>query len=145
MTEGTHARILVLCRLLSLSILFCLSAFELTQAQKIDGKRPGVYLTFKEFVKKTAGEAYPSQGARLVLHNNTRWPIYYGRWYETTLPGDAAMIYNIEQRDGCPELRRHVEQVADVKLLPGRAVSFTVPREDFPEGSSLYVIYNFSW
>jgi hypothetical protein len=118
---------------------------ETTQGQKIDRQRAGVYLTFQRFVKQTADDAYPSQGARLILHNNTRWPIYYGKWFEAVLPGDVAMIYNIEQEDGAVALRRHVEVVASGKLLPGKTVSFTVPQEDFLKNSEIFVRFDFSW
>src|SRR3982750_4299374 len=95
---------IILSRRLILASLFfslLLFAFPLeTKGQKIDRDRPSVYLTFKEFVKKTASETHPSQGARLVLHNNTRWPIYYGKWFDQTLPGDVPLIYIIEMRDG---------------------------------------------
>jgi hypothetical protein len=116
------------------------------QAQKLNRNRPGVYLTFKEFVKKTASEAYPSEGARLVLHNNTRWPVYYGEWLEPTLPGDVAMIYTIEMvEDGCSVIRRHTDIVTKGKLMPGGSVSFTVPREDFPKNSVISLTFNYSW
>ena len=63
------------------------------QGQKINQERPGVYLTYQGFVKKTASEAGPSDGPRLLLHNNTRWAIHYGEWLERKLQGDVAMIY----------------------------------------------------
>jgi hypothetical protein len=146
MLNGTQARMFYLYRLLLLSTLSVLFVCETAQAQKINRSQPSVYLTFKEFVKRTASEAHPSEGARLVLHNNTRWPVYYGEWLESTLPGDAALIYNIEMaEDGCFVPRRHIDVVTKGKLMPGRSVSFTVPREDFPKGSLISVMFNFSW
>jgi hypothetical protein len=106
---------------------------------------PWRYLTFQGFVKKTASEAHPSEGARLVLHNNTRWPIYYGKWLEPTLPRDVAMGYVMELEDGCFAVRRHVDVVTTGRLSPGKAVSFTVPREDFSKISRIYVEFDFSW
>jgi hypothetical protein len=134
-------------RLLLLSALSCLVLFEIALAQKIDRKRPGVYITFKEFVKKTAAEVNPMEGARLVLHNNTRWPIYYGTWYEPVLPGDVAMIYNIQMAEnGCYDIRMHVDVVnRGNKLLPGKTVSFTVPRGDFPKGSNIFLLFEYAW
>src|ERR1051326_9195246 len=38
-------------------------------SQKLDRKRPSVYITFNGFIAKTQGN-YLSQGARLLLHNN---------------------------------------------------------------------------
>ncbi|MDT7540602.1 MAG: hypothetical protein QOE33_506 [Acidobacteriota bacterium] len=116
-----------------------------SHAQKIIKSQPSVYLTFQGFVKKTANDAYPSEGARLVLHNNTRWPIYYSEWLERTPTGDVAMIYNIVSEEGCPEQRSHVDVITKGKLRSGGSVSFTVPREDFPKNSKIYVGFNFSW
>jgi len=135
------------CRLL-LTGLFC--AFVLagsmtaSQAQKIDKKRPSLYITFGEFVKKTADVAYPSEGARLVLHNNTRWPIYYRKDYDPTA-GGASIIYIIELEDGKRDVRNHVDVVSTSKLMPGKTLRFVVPRRDFPRGSEIYVEFNFSW
>jgi hypothetical protein len=116
-----------------------------TQGQKIDRQHPGVYLTFQRFVKKTADEAYPTEGARLVLHNNTRWPIFYGKWIEPVLPRDIAMAYMIETEAGCFAGGRHVDVVTSGLLSPGRTVSFTVPRGDFPKNTRIYVEFGFSW
>jgi hypothetical protein len=134
---------LVLC-CISYALLFSVSMVA-SQAQKINRNRPSVFLTFKEFVKETADEASPSKGARLVLHNNTRWPIYYRAWLDRTLPGDVAMCYVIEQENGSRALRGHVEVVTTTKLSPGKSVSFTVPQEDFLMNSLIYVSFNFSW
>jgi hypothetical protein len=116
-----------------------------SHAQKIDGSRPGVYLTFKEYVKRAPRESTPQEGARLVLHNNTRWPIYFGEWIEPALSGDVAVMYVIEQDDGRLEIRRHVDVVTEGRVMPGKSVSFTAPREDFPEKGSIYVRFEYSW
>lgn len=55
------------------------------------------------------------------------------------------MIYNIEREDGSIVQRRHVEVVTSSKLLPGKTVSFTVPREDFLKDSKIFVKFDFSW
>ena len=97
-------------------------------------------------MKKTASEAHPSQGARLVLHNNTRWPIRYGEWMEPALPGDVAVIYTTELDTRCLDrISRHLDVVTEGKLLPGKSVNFTVPQEDFPKYSQLFVEFDFSW
>src|ERR1700754_3966555 len=70
------------------------------RAQKLKRNRPGVYITFKEFVKKTADENDPTAGARLVLHNNTRWPVYFKEASEHALPGDVAGPYEAVEKDG---------------------------------------------
>jgi hypothetical protein len=116
-----------------------------SQGQKITQKRPSVYLTFQGFVKKTASEADPSDGARMLLHNNTRWTILYGEWLERALPGDVAMIYTVELENGCMGGKRHFDVVTVGKLLPGKSVSFTVPREDFPKNSEIFVEVDYSW
>ena len=78
MRKSTLREGLVLEILLSVFVLF--GSVNTCQGQKLNPKRPGVYLTFSEFVAKT--NTHPSQGARLVLHNNTKWPIQYGKWLD---------------------------------------------------------------
>jgi len=116
-----------------------------SQGQKVNRKRPSVYLTFQGFVKKTADEAYPSEGARLILHNNTQWPIQYGKWLDPALRDDVAMIYTIELEAGCRDDRMHVDVVTRGELLSGKTVSFVIPRENLPKKSEIYVEFNFSW
>jgi hypothetical protein len=133
---------------LLLNGLFCAlllaGGMTASQAQKLNTKRPSVFLSFGEFVKKTADVAYPSEGARLVLHNNTRWPIYYQKNYDPTA-GAASIIYIIELEDGKRDVRNRVDVVSTGKLMPGKTLSFVVPRRDFPRGSEIYVEFNFSW
>lgn len=133
--------------------VFCALSFALTlfgripdcQAQKIRKDKPGVYITFKEFVGKVAARSNTSEGARFVLHNNTRWPIKYGEWFEPTLPGDVAMIYSIELNDGSYIGRRHLDVITGDQLMPGKSVSFTIPREELPGNSKIYVRFVFTW
>jgi hypothetical protein len=115
-----------------------------TAAQKLNTKKPSVYLTFKEFATSSNGGS-PSQIARLILHNNSRWPIQLGEWMEPTLSGDAALIYTVELDNGCFGGRRHIDVVTTRKLMPGKSLSFTVPRSDLPKYSELFVGFNFSW
>ena len=129
---------------LILGIVVLVGSVNASQGQKINPKLPSVYLTFREFVPKTSTQ--PSQGARLVLHNNTRWPLRYGEWLEPTPPGDSAIIYTTEVENGCfGETRRHLDVVTERKLLPGKTVTFTVPREDFPPYSKIFVEVGFLW
>jgi hypothetical protein len=102
-------------------------------------------LTFNQFVKTTLSQAHPSQAARLVLHNNTRWSIRYGEWLERVLPGDVAMIYTVELEDGSAVTSRHLDVVTRGTLLPGKTVSFSVPREAFPTYGQIFVEFDFSW
>ena len=55
------------------------------------------------------------------------------------------MIYTIELETGCRDTRRHLDVVTGGKLLPGKTVSFTVPQEDFPKDSEIFVEFDFSW
>jgi hypothetical protein len=143
MRKQTLQRLLALC---SISCTFVLAvSVPTSQAQKLNRNRPGVYITFKEFVKKTADENNPQEGARLVLHNNTRWPIYYHEESERALPGDVAMAYKAQQEDGRYEWLGHIDVVFTSKLMPGKSVSFTVPRENFPERGLIYVTFTYSW
>jgi len=140
-------RLLLPRRLIVLTSLLCIlfvTSPKQYQAQKIATRQPGVYLTFDKFVAQTVG-SNPSQGARLVLHNNTRWPIVYGEWMEPAMVGDVALIYTVELENGCMGGRKHIDVVTGGKLLPGKSVSFTVPREDLVKGSAIFIEFNYSW
>lgn len=115
-----------------------------SQAQKIDKKRPSVYITFQRFVEKTPDPAYPSEGAQFLLHNNTRWPIYVGKDYDPTIGGES-VIYIIELPDGGRVTRKRVHGARDDKVMPGATLTFLVPRGDFPKGGKIYVEFFFSW
>ncbi len=108
--------------------------------QKIDRKRPGVFISFGEFVK-TAGGA---EGARLVVHNNTQWPIYYEKNYDPNV-GAGSIIYVIELEDGKRDIIPRTDVVSQGKVMPGKTVSFVVARRDFPTSSAIYVEFNFAW
>src|SRR5947208_12639780 len=140
-------RKLTLClRVILGSVIFALilsGAVTVSHAQKINRNHPSVYLTFDGFVKKTADEAYASKGARLVLHNNTKWPIQYGKWLDPVLHDDVAMIYTIELEPGCRDDRKHVDVMIRGELLSGRTVSFVVPKEDLPKNSEIYCDFNY--
>jgi hypothetical protein len=136
---------LSLARPLLIAFSSILIAAHVTAAQKLNPKRPAVYITFKDFVIKTPDPAYPSQGARLTLHNNTKWPVYYGADYEPTVAGEQ-IIYIIELADGQRDVRMHVDVVRrGIKLMPGKTLTFMVPRGDFPQGSMIYIEFSFSW
>lgn len=89
-----------------------------TSAQKLDATKPSAYLTFKEIVRGSGNQS-PSQMARLILHNNSRWPTQYGEWMEPALPGDVALIYTIELENGCFGGRRHIDVVTTRKINAG--------------------------
>ena len=132
-------------RPLLIGFSLALVAVNATVAQKLNPKRPSVYLTFRDFVAKTPDPAYPSQGARLALHNNTRWPIYYTGHYDPTVAAEQ-IIYIIELANGQRDPRTYVDVVrSGIKIMPGKSLIFTVPRGDFPKDSQIYVEFNFSW
>jgi hypothetical protein len=116
----------------------------LANAQKFNRNRPSVYITFKEFLAKTPDQTYPSQGALLQVHNNTRWPIYFTEHYDPTAAG-AQIHYSIVRADGCPELRQYVDVVMKRKLMPGKTLDLIVPKDNFPDASKIYVSFNYSW
>src|ERR1051326_3044152 len=80
------------------------------QAQKLRRDLPSVYITFEEFIKDNPNLACRSGCARLILHNNTRWPILYTTAYDPTVEG-AAVTYIIELQDGSRDVRTHVDVV----------------------------------
>jgi len=115
------------------------------QAQKLHSELPSVYITFKEFIKDGPSLDCPSGCARLILHNNTRWPIHYTTAYDPTVEG-AAVTYIIELQDGSRDVRNHVDQVMrNNRLMPGKTLSFVVPKANFPEKSKIYIDFSFSW
>jgi hypothetical protein len=129
----------------SIVVLLVLVAADITVAQKLNPKRPSVYLTFKDFVAKTPDPASPSQGARLTVHNNTRWPIYFFEHYDPTVAG-AQIAYNIiDVTNGCRIERTYTDVVFHRRLAPGKTLDFVVPRGDFPEHSKIYVTFYFSF
>jgi hypothetical protein len=134
-----------IAHLLLIALCLVLFATNLTLAQKINPKRPAVYIIFRDFVAKTPDPAYPSQGARLVLHNNTRWAIFYTGHYDPTVAGEQ-IIYIIELADGQRDERKYVDVVrSGIKIMSGKTLTFMVPRADFPKGSKIYVEFSFSW
>jgi hypothetical protein len=113
------------------------------RAQKLDNKRPSVYITFKEFIEQTKGN-YPSQGARLLLHNNTRWPIHFETHYDSAA-GRRQIGYVIELADGQRDERANIDVTLGGKLMPGRTLTIVVPRGNFPQSSQIFIEFNFSW
>jgi hypothetical protein len=113
------------------------------QGQKIDRRMPGVYLTFKEFVNPN--QVIREDSVRLVLHNNTRWPIFYTKHYNPDFPDGDSIAYEIELENGCIDERKYVDVVTTGKLLPGKVTSLMVPREDFQRKSRIYVSFSYSW
>ena len=92
----------------------------------------------------------PNQATRLdsvklLLHNNTRWPIFYTRHYDPSFPGFDSMAYLIELENGCIDERKYVDVENTGKLLPGKVTTLMVPRKDFQKGSEIYVEFNYSW
>ena len=125
----------------SIVALACTAAT--VRAQKLDNKRPSVYITFKDFVEKAKGN-YPSQGARLLLHNNTRWPIHFETHYDSAA-GRGQIRYLIELADGQRDERANIDVTLGGKLMPGKTLTIVVPRDNLPKGSQILVEFNFSW
>ena len=113
------------------------------RAQKIDRLKPGIYLTFKALVKPRRNVRQDS--ISLVLHNNTRWPIYYIRHYDPSFPDVDSIAYVIELKNGCIDARKYVDVVTTSRLLPGKVTTLMVPREDFQKNSQIYIEFYYSW
>ncbi len=112
--------------------------------QKIDRKRPSVFIAFSEFVEKQMNGASRSVSAKFVLHNNTRWPIYYDKNYDPIV-GAGAVIYTIELEDGKRDSPTRVDVVSKGKVMPGGSISFIVPQTALTNARQMYVDFNFSW
>lgn len=110
-------------------------------SQKLNKQRPGVFLSFKEYVKLNDG----TYGARLILHNNTQWSIFFFQLMGQPLEGDIVASYVIEQENGCRDERGATDVVMKTKLAPGKTLRFVVPIEDFQERNDIYVEFHYSW
>lgn len=129
-------------------ILVLVLSFELTtyaSAQIIDKRKAGVYLEFKDLIHNDSKKKDEVVGVRLVFRNNTRWPVFYVKLSESSLAPDVPMSYIIEKDNGCREERLKIDVIFRSKLMPGKSVSFKVPKEDFISGHKIYVAFAFSW
>lgn len=122
-------------------LLLLINYNELVQGQTLDKKLPSVYLSFKEYLNDNEGKEI----IRMALRNNTTWPIIVTRLTGPALKGDIPLTYIIELATGCRDERLTVDVIMRVKLMPGKAVNFTVPRDDFSQGSKIYVEFTFPW
>lgn len=130
----------LLLRCLAL-LLLLISSSGVAQGQKLNGKLPSVYISFKEYLRDNEGE----EMARLTLRNNTKWPIIIIRPMGPALKGDVLLPYTIELATGCRDDRLSFDVVMSLALKPGKSASFTVPIDDFSQGSKIYVEFGFPW
>lgn len=127
---------------IGLALAILLSGYQSTvHGQRLDKRRPGVYLNFKELARTNDGE----EGVRLNLNNNTQWPIVFTRIMESTLKNDISVSYIIEMPTGCYDERLKTDVVMKTKLMPNKTVSFVVPKEDFQNERRIYVPFSYSW
>jgi hypothetical protein len=125
-----------------LALLFLLiSSNWFVHGQTLNNKLPSVYLRFKEYINDDEG----GEMARLTLRNNTKWPIIVTRLTGPALNGDVPLAYIIELTKGCRDERLTVDVIMRVKLMPGKAVSFAVPLDDFSQSSKIYIEFSFPW
>ena len=120
-----------------------LLAATAARAQKLNSKRPTVYITFKDFIDKTK-DANPSQAARLLLHNNSRWPIHYETHYDPAV-ARGQIIYVMESTDGSRDYGTYGDTVMGGTVMPGKTLEFVVPRGHFLKDGGIYVEFNFAW
>lgn len=132
------ASLLLICLVLCFLVI---SSNEVVQCQTLNKKLPSVYLSFKEYLNDGEGD----EMVRMILRNNTKWPIIVTRLTGSALKGDIPLAYIIELATGCREERLTIDVIMRVKLMPGKAVSFAVPSDDFSQGSKIYVEFAYSW
>ncbi len=107
-----------------LTILFLLiNADGVVQGQKLRNKLPSVYISFKEYFNDDEGK----EMVRLVLRNNTKWPIILTQPMGPALKGDFLIAPIIELATGCRDERLYIDVVRQIKLRSGKSVSFAVP------------------
>lgn len=142
MRRNNHITVLALSQII-MFVFFII--VPVTHGQKINSTKPGVYLSFKEYTENTPSAENDSVGVRLILHNNTRWTIFYTRLMQSSLPKDVPVSYIIELTTGCRVERFTTDVIMTSKIMPGKTVSFVVPKSEFSVGSKVYVEFFYSW
>jgi hypothetical protein len=118
----------------------------------VDAAKPGVYITFESLGKRVplrAGET--DEGWFLKIHNNTRWSLKFVALGE--LPkqnGDADLVYDVvEDPQGYPPspipTGNWFDVVSSETLLPGKVLSFSVPKANLGEGLGLKIRFQYEW
>jgi len=116
------------------------------QKARLSPKHPSVYITFERAAKITSdstGEL--EETIWLRLRNNTRWPIILDmNGVSSREYGDAALFHDV-LLDGKVIAEERCHACSFNPLPPGRALVFTVPREDLRQGYSIRVRFSYSW
>ena len=142
MKEQASVTIIVM---ISLVLVLAFEPIGYASAQIIDKRKAGIYLEFKELIHKDSKKKDEVDGVRLVFRNNTRWPVFYVKLTEPSLAPDVPMSYIIEKGNGCREERLKIDVILISKLMPGKSVSFAIPKEDFTPEHKIYIEFAYSW
>src|SRR5262245_53023368 len=102
--------------------------------------KPTVYLEFRDAEPTSSTEQNKTQKIQLLLHNNTRWPIYYYMYTSGSERRGVIMLYSVEVEE---EKGKRVYEVRGghtliaQKLPSGKSISFAVLREHLTQGNRI--------
>lgn len=133
-------------------------------APKIVTSKPGVFITFERFGKRTpVSEGESDNGVWLRLHNNMRYPIsfcIFGLSAESTLPTkpeentQIGLYYDVvlnarSETDNRPlpvvPLGYPLLSCQEFELKSGKSLLFSVPKEHLAEELSIKISYSYGW
>ena len=133
-------------------------------APKIFTSKPGVFITFERFGKRTpVSEGESDNGVWLRLHNNMRYPIsfcIFGLSAESTLPTkpeentQIGLYYDVvlnarSETDNRPlpvvPLGYPLLSCQEFELKSGKSLLFSVPKEHLAEELSIKISYSYGW
>jgi hypothetical protein len=157
---------------IGLMLLF-LSSFSATAQTAIDKKtspkivatKPGVFITFERFGKRTpVREGEGTDGIWLRLHNNMRYSIsfcIFGLSREANLPikpeenTQIGLYYDVVLNARSETDNRPLPEVPfgypvlgtcqDFELKAGRSILFAVPKEHLAEELSIKIGFSYGW
>jgi hypothetical protein len=144
---------LLLCGLLICGVFIPSTAQRRTSnARRSDGRLskqyPSVYITLERRAKiKSPENGAPEERAWLLLHNNTRWAIWFNAHGWTTKEyGDGGLFYDIEN------VQTHENKIGNrchaCSLIPlgaGRSFLFSIPAADLEKDSRVRINFWWAW
>ena len=132
--------------------------------------KPSVYISFEREGKREP--LYPEESTKgiwLRLHNNTRWTIYFCAFDVPSIYGERGLYHEVEklsvdkeggtykdsadkaepmsssQASQPPVGYRNNHTCRVFRLLSGKSILFSVPREHLGEGLAIKIAFNYSW
>lgn len=116
------------------------------QKIRIRGDKPTIYVTLDRVGRRRPlliGES--EEGVWLRLHNNTRWAILLEANDAASKEyGDAELFYEVlEDNKTVVDMRCHACTIT--RLLPGKSILFSLPREYLEGNQIIRIGFNYAW